>query len=274
MATIYALGGTRDWSVSGSFNTARDGSGSAGLPANGDTLIVADETYVNGGHAALANVDLAACYVRGNLSASSTISFEISGPLVLNNRTGRLLVASTNDGIDELRFAPVSGGAELSLESGTFALVIQNGGRLDAQAAAVVTVLHKSAGTGIHYKCATAITTFNHTGGSVDTRRNVTTINNHGASVTAYGDAALATINNTGMLNDRSTGVPTTINQYGGRYSPAGSPITRNVTTLNWFGGDVVTRVGGVDILTFGTTNNNTGNDTIVANEIPVFGEG
>jgi hypothetical protein len=277
MATIYAMGGTRDWAVAGSFNTARDGSGSAGLPADGDTLIVADETYVNGGHAALANINLVAVFVRGNLTASSTLSFEVSsgttGEMVINNRTGRLLIASTNDGIDSLRFAPVSGGAELSLESGTFPLVTQNGGRLDAQASAVVTTMHKSAGTGIHYKCATAITTLNHTGGSIDTRRNVTTINNHGASVTVYGDAALATIVNSGTVSDRSTGTPTTLTMHGGIYSPAGSPVSRTITNFNWYGGSVVTRVGGVDILAFTTTTNTTGQQTMSTQQVPPYGD-
>jgi hypothetical protein len=44
MATVYFLDGSArtDFNTSANFNTAPDGSGSAGFPTNGDTLIFAD----------------------------------------------------------------------------------------------------------------------------------------------------------------------------------------------------------------------------------------
>lgn len=276
MATIYALEGTRDWSSTGSFNTAIDGSGSAGLPQDGDTLIVFGNTYVNAGHTALANIDLAVLDVSGNLTASSTLSFEVSysgaGVAYIRNRTGRLLIASTNDGIDKLVFSPVSGGAEISLESGTIATVLHQNGRFDVQSSGAVTTYHKSGGTGTFYDGSTAITTANNTGGTWDCRRSVTTLNNY-ASVVLQGDPAVTTFNNAGQVNDRSSAVHTTLNMNGGLYNPAGSPVVRQFTTLNWLGGNIVTKVGGREILTFGTTNNQTGGSTLATTQIPPFAE-
>lgn len=277
MATIYAMAGDRDWSDTGSFNTGITGGGSSGLPVSGDTLIVPYETRVTAGHTGLAGVDLAACYVTGNLTGTSSISLDVSngsGVMVVNNRTGTLKVTSAGSGIDSLTFAPTSGGAVLELTSGTVPILIHIGGQFICQSSGVVTTYHKSGGTTTFYDGATAITTLNHTGGSMDCRRNVTTANNHGgASLVVNGDGVLATINNSGTINDRSSGVPTTLNMFGGVYNPAGSPVARTITTVNRYGGSVVTRVGSRDMLAFGTDNNYTGRLFESVSSVPIYSD-
>ena len=273
MATVYAMEGDRDWSNTGSFNTAIDGSGSAGLPTTGDTLIVFGETRVTAGHNGLAAVDLAAFYVqgRGNLSGTAAITLQVSdggaGLAVISNGSGRLQIISGTAGIDTLVWNPRSGGAILSLESGTVPDLRWQNGVFEQQSAAVVTTMTKtSASRGMIYDGSTAITTLYNLAGNLECARSVTTCWNT-AYLLAQGDAALATINNFGRINDRSSVAPTTLNQYAGVYSPAGSPVVRNITTINRRGGAVVTHVQGREILTAGTYNNFTGQPNTLAAE-------
>lgn len=282
MSTIYAMGGTRDWSNSGSFNTAIDGSGSAGLPSTGDTLIVPYETYVNAGLTGLASVDLAALYVSGggNLTASGALTLQVSdsgaGIAIINNRTGSLPILSGTAGIDELVWAPVSGGAQVSLESGgTIPVFKWYGGQAEVKASQVVTTIYKLGGTGTIYDNGTAVTTLYHTGGYLDNRRNITTAHNHGSAyLQNSGDAAMATVNNSGRINDRSSAAVTTLNMYGGLYDPAGSPVARAITTVNRFNGSVITIVAGRTLITAGTYNNFTAEPTAQSvNTIPPFGD-
>lgn len=275
MAMIYALEGTRDWSNAGSFNTAMDGSGSAGLPVDGDTLIVFGDTYVSAGHTGLSGVNLAYMYVRGTLLASATLSLQVSsgttGELHIQNGTGTLAITSASTGIDRILFSPRSGGAGLSLESGTFPSVLMTGGTLTQQSSATVTTLVKSGGNATLYDGTTAITLFvNSGGGLVDCQRSCTTAHNNGF-LQVSNDAALATIHNWGTINDRSNAAPTTLNMYAGVYSVAGSPVARTIGTANWYGGRIVSKVLGSDLLTITTNNNYTGGALESASTVPPF---
>lgn len=277
MATIYALEGNRDWSNTGSFNTAIDGSGSAGLPSTGDTLIVFGNTHVTAGHNGLASVDLLQIIVRGNLTASSALTLQVSdsgaGLAVFNNNSGELTIIAGTAGIDTLVWQPRSGGAGLVLQSGTVAELRWNSGVFTQQSSGVVTTLYKnSTSSGTIYDGSTAITTLYNLAGSLTCYRSVTTAHNYNARLTAKGDAALATINNGGYINDQSSAAPTTLNMFGGVYSPEGSPVARQITTINRRGGAVVTHVGGTEVLTAGTYNNFTGQpNTLEAGFASVF---
>lgn len=263
MATVYLLEGKTDFGAAASFNTAADGSGSNGLPVDGDSLIIAFDNYITANHTALANVDLVRCDITGNITTSGpALSFEVSsggaGVMTIQCRTGHRAIISANDGIDSLVYEPVSNGVSLSLESGTFPVVKWIGGKLEQQSACIVTTMYRTGGSGVLYDGGTAITTLYNTAGNLECRRSVTTLHNHGtsANMTIAGDAAAATINNSGSINDRSTGIPTTLNNYDGIYNPAGAPALRNLTTVNRFGGVVVTQVGSRTMLTATTFNN------------------
>lgn len=272
MATIYAMEGDRDWSNTGSFNAAIDGSGAAGLPTTGDTLIVFGETRVIAGHNGLAAVDLAAFYVqgRGNLTGTAAITLQVSnstGLAVISNGSGRLQIIAGSAGIDVLVWNPRSGGAILSLESGTVPDLRWQNGVFEQQSAAIVTTMTKtSPSRGIIYDGTTAITTLYNLSGNLECWRSVTTCWNS-APLLVQGDAALATINNFGRINDRSSATPTTLNQFAGVYTPAGAPVARQITTINRRGGVVVTHVQGQEVLTAGTYNNFTGQPNTLAAE-------
>lgn len=251
MATIYYSSSptATNFATSTNFNTAPDGSGSSGLPTNGDTLIFSGGNQtITAGFTALSAVTLAAVYVNPgcaiSVAAGSSLTLDVSsgsGVMQYSGVGGLFSVTAGSGGIDSLQVKSAAG--QFRLVGGTTAVLGVFNGSCYVDGGAVVTTLY-GANSFVNVEAnGTGITTMDVQSVQANIRRNVTTMNlAANATVVTLDAAAVTTANiNGATLNYRSYGTLGTANLKAGILTPAGALGNPTITTLNVYGTDQTT---------------------------------
>jgi hypothetical protein len=267
MATYYVIKGATDLGAAASYSSTLTGAGGAGTPSAGDTVYFPYPVHITANYGASGGLDpgtngLEAVYVNANISCAGTlvIGANASSDAVveMTMTAGALDIQAGTDAIN-LLIAQNTGSGAITLKSGTFDRVDRLSGLLNVDASAVVTEFNGVSGlTRDIGPNGTAITTFRQMGGYTLSSRTLVTWHNLGSLVLDK-DADYTTGNQYGgIVNDKSTADPGTLNLYGGQATPAGAPIGYTISALNWYGGSFADQAGRVQI-TVSTLNNVSG---------------
>jgi hypothetical protein len=210
MANITVTPGLTDWS-------------SLGI-ASGDTIYVHQGVQVVSAGTDLSTKDRMVNIYFGPDSAltfSSVLKTGTSGTLQSQMRGGKLILQAACTGTGSNTFAKVLWQGPAALVDnggGTWTAFEQTTGDADVAEGTIITTMRKYGGTADVGYNSTAITTFDHTGGSAAIRRSVTTGNISNGSIVTFARE---------VITGTSSIAATTLNVYAGK--------------VNWYGGAITT---------------------------------
>lgn len=247
MATRYWTGGANNgtFSDANNWNTARDGSGSSGAPAGTDTLFIeAGNQTINGADTALAFAAVTISF-GGNIgTGASPLRFTCTGTVTVRTTGGNHYLAVTSAGtIVKIHVAQTQGGKVYIAGPGAVTTLSAGASvQCDVSADCAITTLESAGGFVAIAANATAITTGNIFGGTVESYRGFTTVNvaGVGALLKTIGNAAAITNANISVgkhINWSSSTVANSNVGPGGEATAKSSPYACTITDRKTYEG-------------------------------------
>lgn len=245
MSTWYWTGGANDntFGTAANWNAARDGSGAAGPPIGGDSIVIENTNQtINGVATGLSLVDVTISN-GGNIgSAGTPLTMQITGTLTIRTSAGTHYIGATAaTAIVTTQIKQTGSGKVYLTGPGTFTtILIGSNCQVDISTTAAFTTLKASGGSTDIGNHATDITLLEVHGGSVRCRRPIVTAHITGNLISEGVDAAVTTANvyaNGKHTNWTSSTVTTSDVRPGATASAKGSPYAATITNRTSYEG-------------------------------------